>query len=113
METIPTTSRLLDRFYHIDAIQEDTDAWEEARCSGEAYNPIVLANGDSHKQLLARSRYLLFKPADKWTDSQKQRAELLFEACPDLEEPYSLTHSLRMIFSRNTGTVANIRGLFL
>ncbi|MDD7657561.1 MAG: transposase [Prevotellaceae bacterium] len=102
METIPTTSRLLDRFYHIDAIQEDTDAWEEARCSGEAYNPIVLANGDSHKQLLARSRYLLFKPADKWTDSQKQRAELLFEACPDLEEPYSLTHSLRMIFSRNT-----------
>ena len=85
-----------------DAIQEDTDAREEARCSGEAYNPIVLANGDSHKQLLARSRYLLFKSADKWTESQKQRAELLFEACPDLEEAYSLTHSLRMIFSRNT-----------
>ena len=85
-----------------DAIQEDTDAREEARCSGEAYNPIVLANGDSHKQLLARSRYLLFKSADKRTDSQKQRAELLFEACPDLKEAYSLTHSLRMIFSRNT-----------
>ena len=114
----PNAMRTIDRFHvqklacdalqemrvahRWDAIQEDTDAREEARCSGEAYNPIVLANGDSHKQLLARSRYLLFKPADKWTDSQKQRAELLFEACPDLKEAYSLTHSLRMIFSRNT-----------
>lgn len=114
----PNAMRTIDRFHvqklacdalqemrvahRWDAIQEDTDAREEARCSGEAYNPIVLANGDSHKQLLARSMYLLFKSADKWTDSQKQRAELLFEACPDLKEAYSLTHSLRMIFSRNT-----------
>lgn len=42
-----------------DAIQADTDAREEAKCLGEAYTPIVLANGDTHKQLLARSRYLL------------------------------------------------------
>ena len=48
-----------------DAIQADTDAREEAKCLGEAYTPIVLANGDTHKQLLARSRYLLFKSADK------------------------------------------------
>lgn len=109
----PNAMRTIDRFHvqklacdalqemrvahRWDAIQEDTDAREEA--SGEAYNPIVLANGE---QLLARSRYLLFKSADKWTESQKQRAELLFEACPDLKEAYSLTHSLRMIFSRNT-----------
>ena len=62
----------------------------------------LLANGDTHKQLLARSRYLLFKSADKWTESQRQRAEVLFETYPDLKEAYSLTHSLRMIFSKNT-----------
>ena len=73
----PNAMRTIDRF-HIqklacdalqemriahrwDAIQADTDAREEAKCLGEAYTPIVLANGDTHKQLLARSRYLLFK----------------------------------------------------
>ena len=85
-----------------DAIQADTDAREEAKCLGETYTPIVLANGDTHKQLLARSRYLLFKSADKWTARQRQRAEELFETYPDLKEAYSLTHSLRMIFSMNT-----------
>lgn len=43
-----------------------------------------------------------FKSADKWTESQRQRAEVLFETYPDLKEAYSLTHSLRMIFSKNT-----------
>ena len=51
--------------------------------------------------MLARSRYLLFKSADQWTDSQKRRAEILFDQYPDLKEAYSLTHSLRMIFSKN------------
>lgn len=32
----------------------------------------------------------------------KAREEVLFEAYPDLREAYSLTHSLRMIFSKNT-----------
>ena len=85
-----------------DAVQAETDAREEAQCMGHTYTPVILANGDTHKQLLARSRYLLFKSADKWTESQRQRAEVLFEAYPDLKEAYSLTHSLRMIFSKNS-----------
>lgn len=85
-----------------DAIQADTDAREEAKATGKAYTPVVLENGDTPKQLLARSRYLLFKSSDKWTDSQKLRAKVLFEVYPDLKEAYSLTHSLRMIFSKNT-----------
>ena len=35
-------------------------------------------------------------------ESQRQRAEVLFETYPDLKEAYSLTHSLRIIFSKNT-----------
>ena len=84
------------------AIQTDTDAMEEAKCLGLPYTPIVLNNGDTPKQLLARSRYLLFKSADKWTESQKQRAEILFEQYHDIREAYSLAHSLGIIFSKNT-----------
>ena len=34
--------------------------------------------------------------------SQKQRAQILFDAYPDIKEAYSLTHSLRQIFNKNT-----------
>lgn len=42
-------------------------------------------NGDTRKQLLARSRYLLNKSREKWSGSQKQRAEILFAEYPDLK----------------------------
>ena len=83
-----------------DAIQEETDLREDAKWLGRGYHPFVFPNGDTKKQLLARSRYLLFKSPEKWSKSQKERANLLFAQYPDLKEAYSLSHSLRMIFSR-------------
>lgn len=82
-----------------DAINEETNAIENAKSDNKKYVPELLANGDTKKQLLARSRYLLFKSGEKWTDKQKQRAKVLFELYPDLKMAYGLTHSLRMIFS--------------
>jgi len=41
----------------------------------------------------------LFKSAEKWTRKQKERTQILFGQYPDLKKAYSLTHSLRMIFS--------------
>ncbi|MDD4109568.1 MAG: transposase, partial [Prolixibacteraceae bacterium] len=52
------------------------------------------------KQLLARSRYLLFKSPEKWSTSQTQRAKILFAQYPDIKEAFSLTHQLRLIFSK-------------
>ena len=114
----PKAIRVIDRFHvqklaydavqemriahRWDAINEETDAMEEAKLSGNKYIPQILENGDSKKQLLARSRYLLFKSAEKWTERQKQRAKILFELYPDIKKAYSLTHSLRMIFSKNS-----------
>jgi transposase len=114
----PKAIRVIDRFHvqklaydalqemriahRWDAINEETDAIEEAKLSGKKYLALTLENGDSKKQLLARSRYLLFKSADKWTEKQKHRAKLLFELYPDIKKAYSLTHSLRMIFSKNS-----------
>lgn len=112
----PNAARVIDRFHvqklaydalqeirikhRWDAINEETNAIENAKSNGKKHIPTLLANGDTKKQLLARSRYLLFKSGEKWTDKQKQRANVLFELYPDLKEAYGLTHSLRMIFSK-------------
>jgi len=112
----PNAKKVIDRFHvqklaydalqemriahRWNAINEETEAIEQAKLSNEKYEPIFLRNGDSKKQLLARSRYLLFKSSNKWTEKQKKRAELLFELYPDMKKAYSLTHSLRIIFSK-------------
>ena len=82
-----------------DAINEETNAIENAKLNRSKYTSEILPNGDSKKQLLARSRYLLFKSAEKWTGKQKMRAKVLFELYPDIQNAYGLTHSLRMIFT--------------
>jgi transposase len=116
--SFPNAIRVIDRFHvqklaydalqemriahRWDAINEETEAMEQAKLAKRKHIPQLLENGDSKKQLLARSRYLLFKSADKWTQKQKQRAKLLFELYPDIKKAYSLTHSLRMIYSKNS-----------
>ena len=113
----PSATKVIDRFHvqklaydalqemrithRWDAINEETNAIENARADHQIYIPEVLSNGDTKKQLLARSRYLLFKSGDKWTQKQKERAALLFDLYPDMKKAYSLTHSLRMIFTHN------------
>ncbi|MFC6269798.1 transposase, partial [Frigoriflavimonas asaccharolytica] len=62
----------------------------------------VFENGDTRKQLLARSRYLLYKSQEKWTETQQERAKILFENYPDLEKAYSLTNGLRQIYNQRT-----------
>jgi transposase len=83
-----------------DAIQEDNDKREEV--TGERYEPVRYDNGNTKKELLAGSRYLLFKPGEKWTPSQRKRVEILFKEYPDLKKAYGLSHALRMIFVKNT-----------
>ena len=85
-----------------DAINQETNDIENAKLNKEKYIAPVFSNGDTRKQLLARSRYLLFKSGEKWTQKQKARAEILFTQYPDIKKAYSLTHSLRMIFSHTT-----------
>ena len=112
----PKASRVIDRFHvqrlafdalqemrishRWDAINEETDAKENAKLDDSDYIPGIFDNGDTRKQLLARSRYLLFKSPDKWSESQKARAKILFREYPDLKQGYSLTHSLRMFTTR-------------
>ncbi|WP_010180207.1 transposase [Aquimarina agarilytica] len=53
------------------------------------------------KQLLARSRYLLFKTQNKWTTSQQNRATILFKLYPKIEKAYNLAQKLKYIYENN------------
>ncbi len=56
------------------AIEEENKAIEIAKKEGRKHKPVLLSNGDTKKQLLARSRYIIAKKQNDWTDNQKQRA---------------------------------------
>lgn len=64
------------------------------------FYPERLENDETRAELLARSKGLLMMSPDKWTVTQKERAEILFREFPDIQTAFSLTHSLRMIFSQ-------------
>lgn len=84
--------------YRWAALEQENKLIAEAREQKFTYSPEVLSNGDTLKQLLARSRYLLFKHHSKWTESQKNRAELLFPRYPELKKAYDLAVRLGDIF---------------
>ena len=65
---------------------------------GRGYKAEVLVNGDTLKQLLARSRYLLYKTPKKWSGSQKERATLLFEKYPEIQRAYHHAVNLNKVY---------------
>jgi transposase len=113
-KSFPKATRVIDRFHvqklateaiqeirikhRWEAIDNENDAIEYARKKGALYVAKVLDNGDTVKQLLARSRYLLFKNPSKWIKSQSKRAEILFQHYPDLKKAYELSQNLSWIF---------------
>src|SRR5690606_13006690 len=61
-----------------EAMDKENQAVLQAKSENKTYNPPILNNGDTVKQLLVRSRYLLYKSREKWTKNQEERAEILF-----------------------------------
>lgn len=114
----PKATRVIDRFHvqklALEAVQEirikrrweaidaDNKAKAVAKRNGEDYVPYTFDNGDTRKELLARSRYLLFKSPEKWTESQKERADALFSEYPDIEQAYQLSQHLRAVFNKKS-----------
>jgi len=80
------------------AIDEENELIESCRKTGITYKPFTYSNGDSKKQLLARSRYLLYKPKSKWSEEQKERSEILFSAFPEVKEGYELSMMFRSAY---------------
>ena len=117
-KSFPNAALVIDRFHvqklALDALQEirikhrweaidtENDAIENSRSKSLKYTPKLLPNGDTLKQLLARSRYLLYKSSSKWTKNQSIRAEILFEKYPNIEKAYKLCQNLSWIFNNTT-----------
>lgn len=60
----------------------------------------LLPNGETHQQLLQRSRYLLFKLPEQHAENQKKRAKILFKHFPELKTAYQVIVKLRRWYSR-------------
>ncbi len=80
------------------AIEDENEAIATAKKESKKHKPVVLSNGDTKKQLLARSRYIIVKKKKDWTDNQKQRAEILFKLYPSIESAYKHTLEFRSIY---------------
>lgn len=110
----PNSKSVIDRFHvvrlvmdalqHIrvklrwKAIDEENIAIKKAKDEGRKYQPEILSNGDTLKELLARSRYLLYKLQEEWTHKQSLRAKELFEKYPKLKKVYDLTLLFRSLY---------------
>lgn len=113
----PYATQIIDRFhvqmqmqealqelrvqYRWQAIEQENSDIKKARAERRKYIPQCFENGDTMRQLLVRSRYLLFKSPDKWTNSQRRRAEILFKQFDDIKQLYYLTLQLGQIYSQN------------
>ena len=95
---------VLDAMQHLrvklrwEAIEQENEAISIAKKDRVKYNSSVFSNGDALKEILARSRYLLYKTEDDWTKNQKIRADILFNKYPLLQTAYKLTLEFRSIY---------------
>jgi len=86
--------------YRWQAIEHENEAYLMAKNKGLSHKQELLSNGDTLKQLLARSRYLLYKNNYKWTESQQERATILFEKYPEIKTAYEISRKLGVIYEK-------------
>jgi transposase len=94
-----------------EALKEENEMIKKCRLEKVNYIPVVFENGDTKKQLLARSHHLLFKPENRWTLSQKQRSVILFKEFPPLKKAYELSMMFRACYE-SRGTIAEAKERF-
>ena len=61
--------------------------------------PVTYSNGETMRQILARSKHTLMMSQHKWTDIQRHRVNILFKYHPILKSAYALAMELRQIFN--------------
>lgn len=88
--------------YRWEAIDAENEAIEQAKKGKEPFKTEVLSNGETIKQMLARSRYLLYKSEQNWTLEQATRANILFNLYPDIKKAYGLSQKLSWIYNNTT-----------
>jgi transposase len=120
-QCFPNAESIVDRFHVQKLVTECVQALRiterqkiltqrrEAKKAKTAFAEKPYENGDTPRQLLARSRYLLFKSSSSWTESQKARAIILFQEFPDMLRAYELSQSLKKLYDKQmTRDVASV-----
>ena len=92
--------------YRWEEIEKENQAIKTAKEKGVKYIPFTFENDDSPKQLLARSRYIIAKKPNDWTQNQKVRSELLFKNYPLLHQAYKHTLEFRNIYEETSKEIA-------
>jgi transposase len=106
---------VLDAVQHLrikhrwDAIEQENQAIKEAKSKGFRFKSKEFENGDTPKQLLARSRYILAKKEANWTENQKIRATILFQEFPELKKAYAHCMQLRNVYENKEKRNAEIQ----
>jgi len=83
-----------------EAIDQENNSIKLAKERQHEFSPEIFDNGDTRKQLLARSRYLLYKAPSDWTQNQHLRSKILFQQYPDIKKAFELVQNLRNIFNQ-------------
>ena len=118
----PNAALVTDRFHVVKLAMEAVQhlriklRWQEIDIENKAiksaneqkikYIPFTFDNEDSPKQLLARSRYILAKKLNNWTDNQRIRAEILFQNYPTLAQAYKHTLEFRNLYENKNKETA-------
>lgn len=122
----PAAEQISDRFHVQQLMSQAIDQmrielrWEVIKAENEQiricrqqkvpYRPNIEANGETLRQIMARSKHIMTRNISKWSDSQRLRAEILFEHYPQLKTAYTLAMKLTDIYNqRITAPVARLK----
>lgn len=124
-ESFPCSTLVIDRFHVVklaieglqhlriacrwEELEKENKAIDKAKKQGKKYTSVEFENGDTPKQLLARCRYILAKKASNWTETQEQRAKLLFKHYPLLKTAYEHVLEFRSIYELHSRSDAEAR----
>lgn len=121
----PNAALVIDKFHVIKLVIEALQSYriqlrwkilklENQRiqfCRENKYRLIIktYSNGDTERQLLARSVHLLFKNPKDWTESQEIRAHILFQNYPRLKQFYEHVQAFRNIYMEQNINKARVK----
>jgi transposase len=120
--SFPNASLITDRFhvvklvidalqhlrikYRWEAIEAENTAIKKAKDENKKHVQATFSNQETPKQLLARSRYIISKKETEWTESQKERAIIVWENYPLLHQMYKHTMEFRNIYELTSKVTA-------
>lgn len=115
-QVFPAAEHISDRFHVQQLMSQAIDdmrielRWEVIRAENEQirqyrlqkkqYKPEYESNGETLRQIMARSKHIMTRNRSKWSDAQRRRADILFSHFPRLKTAYELSMKLTDIYNQ-------------